>query len=346
MFFNPAAVTLSSLLKWRESGKSGDSMKNKLSLVLVLLFALGVALPAQAEFPDREITVYHPFEPTPYDVLSQAYNAEMAKILGVPFKFEYGMMGKAARAVLDGQPDGYTMFFAAMGPMVLMPNMVRPAYVTEDFKAVGRATLLPILVVARKDAPYKTFEEFLAFAKANPGKASVGLTNFPSSLHIGMTHFIKDIAKLDVQLVEQPDGPVRGTIDCLIGETDLLISHPPDIMRYILRGDFVPLVTFNATRLEMLPEVPTLKELGYDFEQTSWRVLVVNKNTPDTLVNVLAKASEKALNSPEVQKIAKENYEIISWLPPQEADAFLKKEFNFYRDLSTAMGLHHSQKAK
>lgn len=57
--------------------------------------------------------------------------------------------------------------------------------------------------------------------------------------------------------VEQPDGPVRGTIDCLIEDTDALISHPPDIMRYIKRGDFVPLATFAPERLAMLPDVST-----------------------------------------------------------------------------------------
>ena len=211
---------------------------------------------------------------------------------------------------------------------------------------MGRATLLPILFVANKNAPFKTFEEFKAYAKAHPGKARIGITNAPSSLQIGMTHLIKDLAKLDVQLVEQPDGPVRGTIDCLIGDTDALISHPPDIMRYIKRGDFVPLATFAPERLAMLPDVPTLRELGYDFSQTSWRVLVVNKDTPDAIVEKLAKASERALNSPAMKKSAEENYEILAWLPPSEADAFLQSEFDFYRDLSMSMGLHYTQRPK
>lgn len=312
----------------------------------ILIFALVMAAPALARFPDHEITVYHPFEPTPYDTLSLVYNKEMSKILGVPFKFEYGMMGKAANAVLKGKPDGYTIFFAAMGPMVLRPNMVNDSYTPKDFKPIGRATLLPIVFVAGKNAPFKTFAEFVAYAKANPGKASIGLTNFPSSLHIGMTWFIKELAKLDVKLVEQPDGPVRGTIDCLIGETDALISHPPDIMRYIKRGDFIPLATFNDTRLAMLPDTPTLRELGYDFSQTSWRVLVVNKETPDEIVNILAEASKKALDSEAVKKSASENYEILAWLPPAETVKFLEEEFNFYKDLSMKLGLHISQKKK
>lgn len=325
-------------------------MKKYFSIVSTIVFVcMLVCLPnvyAAEKYPQQTITVYHPFGPTPYDVLSEVYNEELSKILNVPVKFEYGMRGKAAQAVLKGQQDGYTVFFAAMGPMVLMPNMIRPAYRPEDFKAIGRATLLPIIFVAEKNAPYKTFDEFIAYAKKNPGKTSIGLTNFPSSLHIGMTHFIKDIAKLDVKLVEQPDGPIRGTIDCLIGETDALISHTPDIMRYIKRGDFIPLATFAEERLEMLPDVPTLKEKGYDFSQTSWRVLVVNKDTPQEIVDILARASKAALENPRTLQSAKENYEVISWLSPEDADKFLQDEFKFYEDLSKSMGLHYSQKKK
>lgn len=301
---------------------------------------------AAETYPSGPVTVWHPFEPTPYDALSKVYNEQMKKQLGVPFLFEYGMMGKAAKAVLDTPPDGANVFFAAMGPMVLKPNMTAPVYEPRDFRCVARATLLPILFVAHKDSPFKTFREFEAYARAHPGKASIGLTNAPSSLQVGMTHFIRDIAKLDVKLVEQPEGPIRGTIDCLIGYTDALISHPPDIMRYIRRGDFVPLATFAPERLAMLPDVPTLRELGYDFSQTSWRVLVVNKDTPDAIVEKLAKASERALNSPAMKKSAEENYEILAWLPPREADAFLQSEFDFYRDLSMSMGLHYTQRPK
>ena len=161
-----------------------------------------------------------------------------------------------------------------------------------------------------------------------------------------MTHFIRDLAKLDVKLVDQPEGPIRGTIDCLIGYTDALISHPPDIMRYIKSGHLIPLATFNAERLAMLPDVPTLRELGYDFDQTSWRLLVVNKDTPDAVVKILTEATKKAMESPEMKKSAEENYEILAYLPPEEADAFLQKEFDYYRDLALSMGLHYSQKKK
>lgn len=148
----------------------------KIQSLCIALFWLCAAVPqmAFAEYPEHPVTVYHPFEPTPYDALSKVYNVEMSKILGVPFVFEYGMMGKAAKATLNGKPDGYTVYFAAMGPMVLKPNMVGPSASPKDFRAVGRATLLPILFVANKNAPFKTFEEFKAYAKAHPGKARIG----------------------------------------------------------------------------------------------------------------------------------------------------------------------------
>ena len=102
----------------------------KIQSLCIALFWLCAAVPqmAFAEYPEHPVTVYHPFEPTPYDALSKVYNAEMSKILGVPFVFEYGMMGKAAKATLNGKPDGYTVYFAAMG---------RPVRLAQGFPGRG-----------------------------------------------------------------------------------------------------------------------------------------------------------------------------------------------------------------
>lgn len=314
--------------------------------------ALSQTLPAFAasagtgKFPPEHITVYHPFEPGPYDPLSNVFNAELSKILGVPVSFEYGLMGRAAREVHDGPTDGSRLYFAALGPMVLKPNVapggkaLKPA----DFRSIGRATLLPIILVASKNAPFKTFEEFVAYAKANPGKVRAALTNFPSSIHSGMTYFIKHLAKLDVKLVTQPNNPLDGAIDTLTGETDILITHTPDAERFVKHGNFVVLATFNKTRLPMLPEVPTLRELGYDYDQTSWRCIVVNKDTPDEIVQALAKAVKQTLDSPAVKKSSEDNWEPLSWLPPEECDKFLESELKWYEDLTKKLGIHWSQK--
>lgn len=292
----------------------------------------------------KGITVFHPFEPSPYDVLSNVINQELAKELGVPVHFEYGLMGRADREVYNGPTDGSRIYFAALGPMVLKPNVKPNAHTPADFKAVCRATWLPIILVAGKQAPFKTYQEFEAYAKAHPGKVRVALTNFPSSIHSGMTHFIKNIAKLDVQLVTQPVSPLDGAIDTLTGITDVLITHTPDAERFLKHGDFVALCTFNKTRLSMLPNVPTLRELGYDYDQTSWRVIVVNKNTPDAVVNQLAKAFKKVFETEAVRKSAEENWEPLAWLPPKETQAFLMDELEFYRRLTMTLGIHVTQK--
>lgn len=297
-------------------------------------------------FPSGPITVFHPFEPCPYDALSLDFNKALEKQLGVPFNFEYGLMGRAGREVHDGPADGSRIYFAALGPMVLKPNVapggkaLKPA----DFKAVCRATLLPIIVIAGKQAPFKTFQEFVAYAKAHPGKVRVSLTNFPSSIHSGMTHFIKNLAKLDVKLITEPTSPLDGTINTLIGEADVLITHTPDAQRFIEHGDFVPLCTFNKTRLSMLPDVPTLHELGFDYDQTSWRCIVVNKDTPDAIVAKLAEAFRRAMETPELKKSADAHWEPLAYLPPAETQKFLESELGFYKELTMKLGIHYSQK--
>ena len=95
--------------------------------------------------------------------------------------------------------------------------------------------------------------------------------------------------------------------------------------------------------------VKSVVELLYDIGIKSyWNFshYDITMKHPDAIVEKLAKASERALNSPAMKKSAEENYEILAWLPPSEADAFLQSEFDFYRDLSMSMGLHYTQRPK
>ena len=81
------------------------------------------AYSAVAASASKPITVFHPFEPSPYDVLSRVINEELSKATKRPVLFEYGLMGRAAREVVQGPKDGSYLYFAALGPMVLKPNV-------------------------------------------------------------------------------------------------------------------------------------------------------------------------------------------------------------------------------
>lgn len=123
----------------------------------------------------------------------------------------------------------------------------------------------------------------------------------------------------------------------------MLITHTPGAERFIKHGDFIALATFNETRLSMLPDVPTLKELGYDYAQTSWRAIVVHKETPDE-VEKLAATLKRVAESQAVQASAAANWEPIAWMGPKETTAFLEAELTFYERLTKSLGIHWSQK--
>lgn len=93
-----------------------------------------------------------------------------------------------------------------------------------------------------------------------------------------------------------------------------------------------------------IPDVPTLKELGYDYAQTSWRTIVVNKDTPDEIVEQLARTLKRVAESEAVRKSAEENWEPMAWMGPKETTAFLQKELGFYEELTKSLGIHWSQK--
>ena len=94
----------------------------------------------------------------------------------------------------------------------------------------------------------------------------------------------------------------------------------------------------------MLPDVPTLHELGFDYDQTSWRCIVVNKDTPDAIVAKLAEAFRRAMETPELKKSADAHWEPLAYLPPAETQKFLESELGFYKDLTMKLGIHYSQR--
>lgn len=291
-----------------------------------------------ADYSDKPVTVWHPFASrVQYDTIGQYYNGKMEKLLHRPFIMAHGLGGAAALNTLNAPADGRTVFYAGMGPLILAPLMEHVPFILDDFQAVGRVTLLPIVLVARTDAPFSTFKEFEDHARRHPGTVRVAVTNKPSSLQLGMTYFVEKHTDLRVRLLEQ-GSPAEGAAWLLDGRADLLVTHPPDAEKGICDGDFIPLATFAGTRLPMYPDVPTVRELGYDFEQTSWRALVVRKGTPAAIVKELEGASAATFASEGARK-AVANWEIIAWMGSAETEIFLRDEAARYERMAGELGL-------
>ena len=313
-------------------------MKKCLSVLLAFIMLAYASLASAAGYPEKPVTVWHPFAPrVSYDTIGEYYSTEMEKMLGQPFVMKHGLKGEAARQTLQAPADGYHIFYAGMGPLALGPLMEHVDFTLEDFRPIGRVTLLPIVLFAGKNAPFSTYEGFVEYAKAHPGKVRIAITNKPSSLQIGMTYFIRKHTDLDVQLLEQ-SSPKEAAEWLLDGRVDMLLTHPPDAERWVKSGDFVPLATFAGKRLPVYPDVPTMRELGYDWEQTSWRALRVRRDTPEDVVRILEEASAKIYASEGAQNAVR-NWETIAWMGSEETEAFLYQEVERYKKMAAELGM-------
>ena len=316
-------------------------------LFLALSLISMAAHPVAAAYPDKPVSMIIAFTAGgSSDVQARIMQKYWDKYVKEPWVFVYkpgagGIIGFTE--IAKANPDGYTIGGLNVPHLVLQSLAQRASFNADSFEYIAQVVNDPQCIAVLKSSKFKSFKDIIDAAKASPNAVRVGLVGPLSGHHLMFLEFNKLFPDVKLSRVFYK-GAADQNAALLGGEVDLIFGNINDVMRSI--DEFNVLNVAAEKRNDFLPDVPTLRELGYDFSQTSWRVLVVNKDTPDAIVEKLAKASERALNSPAMKKSAEENYEILAWLPPSEADAFLQSEFDFYRDLSMSMGLHYTQRPK
>jgi tripartite-type tricarboxylate transporter receptor subunit TctC len=227
--------------------------------------ALHTSAAWSGEFPVRPITLIAPVSPgASADVTLRALAAATEKYLGQPIVVE-NMPGAAAtmgpaRVAASKNPDGYTLttiFSTAFRVPFLRKTTFDPS---TDFTYITGVARIPIGVVVRSDAPWQTFDAFLAYAKANPGKISYGTGGVGTTSHVVMAHVAKQLA-IDWVHVPFKEG-ASGT--SLLGGFIQAVADPAFWAPLVRSGQLRLLVTFGPQRTRSWPGVPTLKESGID----------------------------------------------------------------------------------
>jgi len=204
---------------------------------------------------------------------------------------------EAARAA----PDGYALYLATNSTHSANVHLYRkmPFDPVADFTPIARLTRNPLVMVVGKDFPAKTLAEFIAYAKANPGKLSYGTGNTGS---MAAVQLIKSIAGIDAVRVSYPGTP-QAITDLLGGRIEFVITDIAVTREFVQSGSLRALGVTTAQRIGSLPDVPTIAEAGlpgYDF--ASWSGLFAPKNTPTDIVQTLNKAFVSVMATPESQK--------------------------------------------
>ena len=297
---------------------------------LALTFMWSAPATAQT-YPDRPIKMIAPFPAGGLaDVLARAVGDEISKTLGQPVIVENraGAGGNVgADAVAKAEPDGYTLLMSSAG--ILSANQFLYAKMPFDaekaFAPVSLIADMPILLIVNPKVQAKTLEEFLALARANPGKLNFGSPGIGTTGHLALAYFMH-AAKVDVQHV-----PYRGaapSIQGLVaGETDGTFDNPPTVIGHIKAGTLRPLGVTAKARLPLLPDVPTISEGDIpDFVASSWFGIVAPAGTPPAILARLQAEIAKALRQPSMQRFPQTSGARLVGNTPEEFGRFIADE--------------------
>jgi tripartite-type tricarboxylate transporter receptor subunit TctC len=255
------------------------------------------------EFPSRTVRVLVPYAAGgPSDTGTRLLSMPFGKALGTSVIVENrggagGLTG--TEQALQAEPDGYTVLLGAVGPLVYIPASRTVQYnVKADLIPLGLIWQSPLVLVVNPTRGIKSVAEFVAYAKANPGKLSVSSAGLGTNTHMASELF-KHEAGVDLLHV-----PYRGTgaalPDLLSGQIDATISDVAVMAPLIREGKLIPLAVTAPQRSALLPDVPTMAEGGLPGAQTeNWYGLLVRTQTPALVVAKLKSALSEAVATPE-----------------------------------------------
>ena len=308
-------------------------------VMLAALAMVGVAVAGTAGFPNKRITYNICFNPGgESDITARFQEGPLKKILGVDIAINYKIGGGGALCwaeLVQTKPDGYVIAGHNLPHIALQPlEMGNAGYKTLDLKNIYFFESTPDLLLVRNDSPYKTLKEFVEAAKKSPGAFTVGGSGSSSANDLGTTMLNKAAG---IQLTYVPFGGTGSAVPALLGgHVSALMSYSTMGIQYA--GKFRALAIASETRMDVLPDVPTFKELGYDVVEGAYRGVAAPPGTPDDVVKILADAFEKVHKDPEVKKKMDQNGFKTEFIGPEAALALVKKKMVEYEEIMKQLG--------
>lgn len=304
----------------------------------VALAAVAPGLRAQAAWPSKSVRFLVPFAPGgTSEIVARSVAAELTRQLGQSVYVENKPGGAGVVAMVEAQkaaPDGHTIILGHVGTLAVNPYMLanQPYDVNRDFVPVTLLAKVPNVFVVHPDVPAKNFKEFVAYAKANPGRLSYGSAGNASAGHLAM-EYLKLVTGLFITHI-----PYRGTgpqlTDLLAGRTQASSAGLPALGAHIRAGKLRAIAVGTLQRIAALPDVPTVHELGYkDFETSQWYGILAPAGTPAEIVKKLQEESLKALKSNAVTERFAHDSAVGGGGPSGEFAAFIAREQKIWSDI-------------
>lgn len=276
-----------------------------LILLLACLFGQHTAQ-AQGAYPNRPIRMVVPFPPAGAAdlgarVVAEALTGSLKQSVVVDNR--PGANGNiGADNTAKSAPDGYTVLFAPMSTLTINPHIYAkmPYSVERDLAPVAKIFDTALVIEANPSLGFKTLNDFIAYAKKNPGKLSYASGGNGSSTHLAGELFKNATGTDLVHIPYKGNGPALA--DVLGGSVNVMFDQVVSSAQHIGSGKLTALAVTSPMRQPLLPNVPTARELGYpQLEMSAWQAIMVPAGTPAPIVDKLAKAVADALADPAVK---------------------------------------------
>ena len=312
-----------------------------LAVMFPSLLAGAKASAQAAAWPSTPIRMVVPFPPGgSSDILTRLVADHMGKILGANIFIDNkpgGTTQVGTEFVANAAPDGNTLLMAASSSYTQLPNLRKLNYSFDSFETAGGVADYIAVMAVRKTLPIKTMKEFIDYAKANPGKLSFGSAGEASAGHVFGLTLAHDTG---IKVLHVPyKGSVAAVNDLVAGEIDFIIDGAATPM---VKSDRIqPLSVFYKKRHPDLPNVPTLSETGYNINLTrgaGWG-LMAPKGTPKPIMDKLANALQKALETKELQDAMVRANTIAAWTPPEDFKKAILSDQKMLAQLLPAIGI-------
>lgn len=296
------------------------------ALLTILALVAGGPAAADEAYPTRPITIIVPFPP---GGIADLTARPLAAALERGFKQPVVVSNKAGAAgavgmqsVAIAKPDGYTLLLGLVS-ISIIPEVDAlfgrpPAFTREQFVGIARLNADPPVLVANAAMPWKSVEELLDDARKRPGEITYASSGIYGASHVPLEMLLHAAGGLKMRHLPTTGGGPATT--AVLGKHAALWASPPALaVPHVKAGKLRPLATWGASRLASFPDVPTLRELGYDVEYSLWAGLFAPSGVPAGVVKALREATRQAVADPDFKAAMDRAQTPIAY---QDADEF------------------------
>lgn len=316
-----------------------------ISKFVLLAACLGLAQGAvfAQSYPAKPIRIIAPSGAGgPVDVICRTVSQALGEVLGQQIVVDnrVGAAGLIGTEIVAKSPgDGYTLLFGFSGPLAIVPNLNpnTPYDPLKDLVPVSQVAAGPYVLLVHPSVPAKSVKQLVALAKSRPGKM-----NFSSGgTGVGI-HMAGELFKLaaGVNIVHVPyKGAAPAMTALMAGEVDMMFNGLSSALPHVKSGKLRALALGGDKRSALFPELPTVKESGFDFNTTGWYGVVAPRGTPQSVVNTLHKGLVQALATPQLKaQFTKLVVESVG-STPQEFSRLIAEELQKWARVIKATGL-------